>query len=126
MKKNAGGLRNKVLSWISKTLDNSKWFQVPTNPDTTLNKYPAKNREFYEKNRIEVLALYRHLLTNIPNKECNYIRKRYLKEEIRFVFREHSKEDDIESILKMKNDAYIIIEKINSGVYPPFPQYEVL
>jgi hypothetical protein len=44
-------------------------------------------------------------------------------QEIKFNFREGSRETDYEVISLLKNTCYMIIEKINHGVYPPFPKY---
>ena len=42
---------------------------------------------------------------------------------IKYNFREGSRETDIEIILDLKSVCYTVIEKINKGVYPPFPKY---
>jgi hypothetical protein len=47
-----------------------------------------------------------------------------MDKKIKFMFREGSRENDIESIKLLKNTAYTVIEKINKGVYPPFPKFQ--
>jgi len=82
-----------------------------------INLFPSKNRR-------EVLFLYRHFLKVIPPMHQSLLEKRCAYEEIKFNFREGSRETDFETINLLKNTCYIIIEKINNGVYPPFPKYK--
>lgn len=93
---------------------------------TIFKELNADKEKFFDKNREEVLYLYRHFLKHIPQMESNLIRRTFLKEEIKFNFRECSRETDVEVIMTHKNNSYIIIEKINKGVYPPFPQYKTI
>ncbi len=79
---------------------------------------------FLSKNRKEVIYLYRHMLKNIPSLHTNLLDKRRVYEEIKFNFRDGSRETDYEVINTLKNTCYVIIEKINKGVYPPFPKYK--
>lgn len=113
---------NLIKSPILSTYHNK---ELPYNNDN-LKLNDEYRKEFFTKNRQEVLCLYRDMLKNIPPMERTHIRRTYLMEEIKFNFREHSREDDCDMINKYKLDAYIIIEKINNGVFPPFPQYRFL
>lgn len=129
----------KSLANVCKNLLNSKYLKLSDNPeqifsnskqgtksilkDNYFKDYFEDKEKFYEKNKEEVLYLYRHFLKNIPQLEKTLLRQVYLKEEIKFIFREHSRESIIEIIMKHKVDAYVIVEKINKNVYPPFPQF---
>lgn len=84
---------------------------------------PNSNELFLKQNKKEVLLLYRHMLKNIPNMETNLFKKQCLYERIKFNFHEGSRETDPEVVLQLINTCYIVIEKINKGVYPPFPNY---
>jgi hypothetical protein len=86
--------------------------------------YLDKER-FKTENRREVLHLYRHMLKNIPPMFERKLERIQNYEHIKFLFREGSREDDEESIKFLKNTAYTVIEKINKGVYPPFPKFQV-
>lgn len=88
-----------------------------------ISKKDENLRNFYQVNKVEVLTLYRHMLKNIPNLETNYLRKRQIKERIIFSFRECSYDYKPNVILEHKMKAYLIIEKINSGIFPPFPYF---
>ena len=78
---------------------------------------------FPMKNRKEVLYLYRHFLKTIPQMHNSLLEQRCAYEEIKFHFHEGARETDFETICLLKNTCYIIIEKINKGVYPPFPKF---
>jgi hypothetical protein len=82
------------------------------------------------KEREEVLLLYRHLLKHVPEMHESLLEQKYAYEVIilfikfiKFHFRQGSRETDRAVILKLKNIGYTVIEKINKGVYPPFPKY---
>lgn len=96
------------------------------------NSIRKEDDDFMIKNRMEVLYLYRHMLKNVPPMHKNLLEKRcayevnifnLLLQEIKYNFREGSRETDYETICLLKNTCYMIIEKINKGVYPPFPKY---
>jgi hypothetical protein len=92
-----------------------------------LKYYQTKQNEKVQwkiDNTREVLHLYRHMLINIPKFHKSLFEKRFSIEEIKFHFREGSRETDPVLICKLKNTCYVIIEKINKGVYPPFPKYK--
>ena len=78
---------------------------------------------FIKKNQVEVLLLYRHFLKTIPPMHNSLLEQRHAYEMIKFYFQEGGRETDYEIINTLKNTCYIIIEKINKGVYPPFPKY---
>ena len=100
--------------------------KITFNISDNIHTYNKNKSSFdIEKNKEEVLYLYRHLYKTVPTFEKNYIRKRFLREEIKFFFQEGAREENINKILKLKSDGYIVIEKINAGVYPPFPQFKV-
>lgn len=117
-------MQSKILSFFRKKVDklkpNINWEKEYI---IELSKKDENLKEFYKSNKIEVLTLYRHMLKNIPNLESNYLRKRQLKERIIFSFRECSYDYKPNVILEHKMKAYIIIEKINSGIFPPFPSF---
>ena len=83
-----------------------------------------EKEKFKIDNKKEVLYLYRHMLKNIPPMHANLLEHRRTYEEIKFNFHEGSRETQYEIICMLKNTCYIIIEKINKGVYPPFPKYK--
>mmetsp|Transcript_22414 Transcript_22414/g.23345 ORF Transcript_22414/g.23345 Transcript_22414/m.23345 type:complete len:126 (-) Transcript_22414:39-416(-) len=114
-----GFLRRKINSeFLTKKKDWQK--------EDLVNRIKTKPelKDFYGKNREEVLTLYRHMLKTIPSMEKNLFRRVCLKERIKFNFREGSIENDVSTIMSLKNNCYIIIEKINTGIYPPFPHYK--
>ena len=76
-----------------------------------------------QKDRKEVLLLYRHMIKTIPKMEDSYFKQRHLHEFIKFNFNKGACETDIQVIMDLKNTCYIVIEKINKKVYPPFPKY---
>lgn len=89
-----------------------------------INIYKNKDDFFKVENKTEVLYLYRHMIKNIPRLHNNLFENRCAYEEIKFYFREGSRETDYEVINVLKNTCYTIIEKINMGVFPPFPKYK--
>ncbi len=95
------------------------------NPFITLYRNRQLELENFKiENKREVLYLYRHMLKNIPPMQNSLLEQRCVYEEIKFNFHEGSRETDYEIISQLKNTCYIIIEKINKGVYPPFPRYK--
>lgn len=118
---------NNLEKYQNKDEDNRENYKYQLNTTDNIHSFNKNKSNFdIDKNKIEVLGLYRHMYKTIPTLENNYIRKRFLREEIKFYFQEGAREENINNILKYKNDAYIVIEKINAGVYPPFPQYKTL
>jgi hypothetical protein len=94
------------------------------------NVFKLYNREkklelenFPMKNKKEVILLYRHMIKTIPPMNKSLLEQRYTYEMIKFYFHEGGRETNYERICLLKNTCYIIIEKINKGVYPPFPKY---
>lgn len=87
---------------------------------------PYQDKENFQiANRKEVLHLYRHMLKHIPPMYERKLERVHLKENIKFQFREGSREQDVEVIKHLKASAYTVIEKINKGVFPPFPKLMV-
>jgi hypothetical protein len=91
---------------------------------------PFKKTFDPKQEKREILLLYRHLLKNIPKMHESLFEQKYAYEVInfnqkfiKFNFQQGSRETDRVVILKLKNIAYTVIEKINKGVYPPFPKY---
>lgn len=119
----------KTLKYLRNILDSDylrktdKWQK-----ESLLNKAKTDPdfNEFLIKHQKEVLCLYRHMLKEIPKLEKNHFRRICLKERIIFNFKEASIETNPHIMLSLKNDCYIIIEKINSGIYPPFPHYRAV
>ena len=87
------------------------------------NNYLHRDIIFKNNNKKEVLLLYKHLLKELPKMQITYFDKIRVYEEIKFNFVEGSRETDFETICYLKNVCYEIIEKVNKGVYPPFPKF---
>lgn len=87
------------------------------------HKQTLEEQNFKINHKKEILFLYRHMLKNIPPMNNTLFEQRRTYEEIKFNFREGSRETDYEIICLLRNTGYTIIEKINKGVYPPFPRY---
>jgi hypothetical protein len=97
---------------------------IETTFKTLIMQRKTEKLNFLVENRREVLYLYRHMLKNIPPMQNSLLEQRCTYEELKFHFREGSSETNYEVICMLKNTCYIIIEKINKGVYPPFPRFK--
>lgn len=87
----------------------------------------AKNKNKIDeraRHKKEILYLYRHMLKEVPKLQDDLFESKQIYEEIKFNFREGSRETNLEVISHLRLQCYIIIEKINKGVYPPFPRFE--
>jgi len=78
-----------------------------------------------ETNRKEVLHLYRIMLKNVPPLQNSKFEEKKVYEQIKFNFREGSRETNFDLICLLKNTCYSIIDKVNKRVYPPFPFWKV-
>lgn len=122
-------MKSKILGFFRKKVNSDTLLKTHEWQKKDLINKGENNPEikmFLEKNRVEVLTLYRHMLKEIPQLEKNHFRRITLKERIKFNFREGSVENNISTILSLKNSCYIIIEKINAGIYPPFPHLKAV
>jgi hypothetical protein len=81
---------------------------------------------FLEQNRVEVLAIYRDLM----KKTSRALPRRFEREaklaEFRYMFRESSTETDPDQINEIKMVFYTILQRLDQGVYPPFPKEQVV
>ena len=117
--------KTKILGFLRKNIESD--FLIKEKNWQKSELYNTKDPEklkFLEKNKVEVLILYKHMLKELPKMENNHFRRVCLKERIKFNFREGSLEDNLDMILTLKTNCYIIIEKVNAGIYPPFPHYK--
>ena len=81
---------------------------------------------FYQQNKVEVLAMYRELM----KKTARSLPRRFEREaklaEFRYMFRESSLETDPDQINETKMVFYTILQRLDQGVYPPFPMEQVV
>ena len=80
-----------------------------------------KEAIFFEKNKMEVRALYRELLKKTSQALPRKLEREAKLAEFRYMFRESANEVDIDQINEIKMVFYTILDRLDNGVYPPFP-----
>ena len=70
---------------------------------------------------MEVLGIYRELIKKTSAAMPRKLEREAKIAEFRYMFRESAKEMDIDQINEIKMVFYTILERIDNGVYPPFP-----
>ncbi|CAI2383853.1 unnamed protein product [Moneuplotes crassus] len=94
-----------------------------TRPLTYLKTRRAQQAlAFKHENTIEVRALYRYVMKDLPRHFKSYGERESIRTEFRMIF--NSKKGLIRQseINEFKMQIYGIIEKVDQGIYPPFPR----
>ena len=80
-------------------------------------------RQFFEENRREVRQLYRDLLKLTAQSIDRKLEREARLTELKQLFREYQDETDMEQINEMKVVFYGIVNRLELGIYPPFPPF---
>eukprot|EP00347_Sterkiella_histriomuscorum_P020010 403339444 len=81
---------------------------------------------YLESNKREVLALYRELLKAVIKNMPRKLEREAKLAEFRYLFRELSRERDPDQINEHKMMIYTILDRIENGLYPPFPKPQMV
>ena len=76
---------------------------------------------FFYSNRMEVRALYRDLMKQTARVLPRKLEREAKLAELRYMFREAATESDPDQINEIKMVLYTILDRIEHGLYPPFP-----
>ena len=76
---------------------------------------------FLDSNRAEIRALYRQILKGTSRAIPRKLEREARLVELKTLFRHHQFETDENQINELKMVYYAILDRIEAGVYPPFP-----
>ena len=91
-------------------------------PFTSARKtYLEAQREFFfKRNRQEVREIYREILKRTARAMPRKLEREAKLAEFQYMFRACQYETDIDQINEIKQVMYVIIDRLEKGIYPPF------
>ena len=79
--------------------------------------------QFWEQNKSEVRYLYRILLKSTGRAIPRKIEREARIAELKYMFRHYQFEKDIDQANEIKMVFYTIVDRLEAGIYPPFPEF---